>query len=227
MIIKRRFKDYYDHVPHLYGGGDPNIVYIRDRLVPFDKNGASALLTVEFKNLDKIKRTPDTYSRGIFYNYDAKWLVVNGCYYLILKDLAHLDSEYKLFTAKNFPDLWVNYMTREIPFYLQRDFNYTDHSLNETLLELSRQINTPVFTIAEYQSPARYGQLNIDPEIPNLGNLGMAAIMSPQQIYQEIAYFISNTIKVSPDLMPPTTMTNIEKIEQHGFDKKISFRHRK
>ena len=39
--------------------------------------------------------------------------------------------------------------------------------------------------------------------------------------------FLSNTIQDSPDAMPRVPMTDIQKVDSHGFDRKVSFRHRK
>jgi hypothetical protein len=53
--------------------------------------------------------------------------------------------------------------------------------------------------------------------------------MSPEQCYQEIAMFLGNTILVNPDETPESKppLTNEERAVAHGFDKKVSFRHRK
>jgi hypothetical protein len=59
----------------------------------------------------------------------------------------------------------------------------------------------------------------------NLKELGISKIITAPQLYQMLDYFVSNVL-VSDD-MPHGVQTDIEKIEAHGFDKKISFRKEK
>lgn len=226
MIIKSRFRDYYDHVSHLYGGGDPNVIYLRDRLVDM-KHGLHKKLEVDFPEKKNLRKSPYIDMKSAFYGYNFKWLVVTGCYYLILEPMNAIESGYKIFNEKNFPSVWNSYKNRVIPFYMRESFDFTDHTPDQTLINLSKKIGQPVFTIPSFFIPSSPDIIGIDAEIPNLGELGMASVVSPQTMYQDIAYFIGNTIKDSPDMMPPTKMTDLEKVEQHGFDKRVSFRHRK
>ena len=43
-------------------------------------------------------------------------------------------------------------------------------------------------------------------------------------MYQEISYFIGNTMNESPDIKPPVEISNKDKISKAGFDLKNSFR---
>lgn len=60
-----------------------------------------------------------------------------------------------------------------------------------------------------------------------LNDLGFAAIMSAEEVYQEIESYIINVLRDNPDKLPPVEVSNVDKIKQHGFDTKISFRRRK
>src|SRR5690606_10244631 len=87
----------------------------------------------------------------------------------------------------------------------------------------------PIFLLAGgYHEPHKDSVL-IDCMPPNLGELRFASVLPAEQIWQELSYWLSNLINESPDMMPPPRppMTNLEKIEAHGFDKKVSFRRRK
>ena len=80
---------------------------------------------------------------------------------------------------------------------------------------IQREWNTDYFLFA------------ISERIPNLSTFGFASVVSAPQMYQNIAYFMANTVNESPDLVVHDNMSNREKIQQHGFDLKQSFRHRK
>jgi hypothetical protein len=60
---------------------------------------------------------------------------------------------------------------------------------------------------------------------PKLSSLGMPGYLDPKQLYQELAMFVGNVL--NPVEQPPSNMKDIEKVASHGFDKKVSFRHRK
>ena len=59
----------------------------------------------------------------------------------------------------------------------------------------------------------------------NLKDMGVSKLYSSPEIYQMLDYFVSNVMV--DDQMPKVKQTDVEKIESHGFDKVISFRHRK
>jgi len=73
----------------------------------------------------------------------------------------------------------------------------------------------------------RTGTVRVDENIPILGDIGLAAVYPAEQLYQDLSYFIVNTMKDSPDMAKPSSITDKEKISSHGFDLKMSFRHRK
>lgn len=208
MKIKSKFKDYYDYVAHIYGGGDPNIVYARDKF----KNSEFEIFQIPF-NKD-IWPLPHNI---INYSYNLKWVIVAGKYYLIVSPLNQ--------------DVWTVY-TPEHPiskYFINSKLNYTGE-FNLHLVELSRMLNAPIFTIrrSHHNWQTKKTWLDIDTNVPNLGNLGVGSIIQPEQMYQDLSYFLGNVINISPDMMPEPdpAMTNKERILSHGFDVKTSFRHR-
>lgn len=220
MKILSGFKDYYDHVAHLYGGGDPKCLYVRTRLADREIIGGVSyaghldMRQKDIVNLPNIKY--DINSKSYF-----KWLVVCGKYYLLVADNHKVyNPTWEVFTKEKFPEV-----------YLKLTGLWSGHrkvldaigTFSVPLLELSRKVNAPVFTFDE---DFRSDDLVIDGEVPILGNIGFTGIMDAQQIYQELSYFVGNVIKTSPDLAPVTIMSDKEKISQHGFDNKISFRNR-
>ena len=116
-------------------------------------------------------------------------------------------------------------------YFYKRDLDringYTFHNVfNQEFVEISKKINAPVFVVEYYGFPqgSKNKFVGIGKKVPNLGELGLASIYPAEQLYQDIDYFLTNTIKDSPDTMPPVSMTDKEKIESHGFDNKVSFR---
>jgi hypothetical protein len=93
----------------------------------------------------------------------------------------------------------------------------------EKVVQLSRIVNSPVFTF----TVSRADVVHVDGNIPILGNMGVPALLSAEQLYQDISYFIGNTMKDTPDGMTVSPMSNTEKISAAGFDLIKSFRHRK
>lgn len=223
VLIKSQFKDYYDHVAYIYGGGDPSIQYIRNRLSPLDYSDGSVRsqpITVPSKGIPKLPQYE------YFLNYYYKWLAVCGKLYLIIQTqlpIPNGKSEYILFSEKDHPVLWDDVYKnrkRRSPYGSRYD---SIGQFSENVLELSRKLNAPVFSFGH---SFKEGCVDVDSEIPILGKIGFASIMSPEQLYQELSYFMGNVIKESPDVMPETKMTDKEKILGHGFDNRISFRHR-
>jgi hypothetical protein len=94
---------------------------------------------------------------------------------------------------------------------------------------LSKFIQQPVFLINRvgYDFTIKKHRIVIDKNIPVLSEYGVAHYIQPEQLYQDIAYYVSNKMVLSPDLEVHDNMTDKEKIVQHGFDLKQSFRHRK
>ena len=235
MIIKSPFKDYYDHVSHIYGGGDPNVVYVRKPLT--DAVHSSNIsktypdLVVEF-NIEELRKIPTGPYRDCWKEYDSKWLVINGAYFLLVR--KGYSGDFKVLSKKEFPDLWdyLEERRRERSYYdaiIMKRQNNPEWFVNSPapeLIKLSRLIKEPVFVISNSSFNLPEGCIRIESEIPTLKDCGVPSIFTPQQLYQDISYFVGNTINESPDLAPPSTMGNSEKIVQHGFDLKQSFRHR-
>lgn len=94
---------------------------------------------------------------------------------------------------------------------------------NSCILELTRLLSQPVLKI--YHN--RYAVL-VDKNIPRLTEYGFHNNIDAEQLYQNLEYWFGNLRHTpSPDLAPPVTLSDKDRIVQHGFDLKQSFRHRK
>jgi hypothetical protein len=192
MIIKSGFKDYYDHIAHIYGGGDPKIVYVRHRIKERNKNyggdeGVFISKKEKMKGFTRIPRTDATEK------YSFKYLVIAGKAYLFIKH--DKDDDFKLFEPIESSALYKDLVNKER--YSKIETKYSDYIgiVSDDLIEISRQLNAPVFFMAYTfnHTIQEYG-LRIDGDVPILNNLGIPAIISASQIYQDIAYFLANTV---------------------------------
>lgn len=219
MQIKSNFKDYYDHVSHIYGGGDPKCLYVRTRVAEREvRFGTLYAGSLDIKQQDIVKLPAIDYHR---ITYSFKWLAVCGKYFLLIANQAAVyNPDWDIYTPEKYPDVATAISGR---WSGQQAVVDAIGNFSVPLLELSRKVNAPVFT---FDSNYRSDVITVDGEIPVLGNLGFASIIDAQQIYQELSYFVGNVIKTSPDLAPVSMMTNNEKISQYGFDVRKSFRHR-
>lgn len=240
MIIKSPVKDYYDHVGYQYGATPDNstTTYVRGEI--------KKQTTTVVGSFGSFRDSPG----GIndwkeLQPWLFRWCIVNGRYYLIVADnnyqmLSDDDLRpFRIFTPKHpaaqwlirhpdpdhmvFEKRWMRYMNKgkDIDYYLGRE--------GSELITLSRDIGEPVFAIKRvtWNRPQRNYTVEIYSKVPNLGEMGFGSIIPAEQMWQDLYYFLANRINPSPDMMPPSKMTDKEKIVGHGFDFVQSFRHRK
>lgn len=224
MKILSKFKDYYDFVGAQYGGGDPKIIYERKPLAKLNESGTTPNLKITISG-----NVPDNYlthTRGrsfTSFDFDVRLLIIcDGQYGLIKHKNA---AEYVIFTEEHLK-LFGKYSSSKLEPLLS-------NNQNPYWTRVCREVSAPVFVIDSisfdsYRNNKR--TLSISPVCPKLSDYGMPSIVSPEQMYQNIAYFLGNTIlSPTPDNLPHTTIpqTDSDKLIAHGFDKKQSFRHRK
>ena len=148
-----------------------------------------------------------------------------GKYYLLTrKNIAGVVIQpWRILDKEEHKDAF-SYLTKHGWYQEKKDKSYWLDSFQEELVELSRKVNAPVFTFSSVRGS---GAILVDTKIPVLSKFDFHRYYSAQQLYQNLSYFMGNQIKTSPDLAPKTNITDKEKIAQHGFDIKQSFRHRK
>jgi hypothetical protein len=77
----------------------------------------------------------------------------------------------------------------------------------------------PVFVIEKVQWAhwKEDVEISIAPQCPVLGEIGLAKLIPPEQMYQDLAYFVGNLMFNSPDIEPPVELSNKQKIHQSWF----------
>jgi hypothetical protein len=219
MKILSSFKDYYDFIAHRYGGGDPRIVYVRDRIAPREEWGESTL-KVEIPKCPLYDPRSWTDSDA---DYSLAYLVVCGKAYLLSRQNTDVWPDNVNSWKLRDPETVKNPRR-----YFQRDFGVEFGKENPILIDLSQRINAPVFVITAITHKWRteLDVVHIAGQCPILKELGIPSKIPAAQMYQELASFMGNTIKPSPDTAPPVEVSNRDKILAAGFDLKQSFRHR-
>lgn len=211
MKIISRFKDFYDYVEHQQGGGDPLLPYLRDKVLPDEPmwKGATEMREGTYKSRSYgagIWTPNDKTSDGI--TREFRGLFVAGRVYRLARHYIAKSGYYPNIVPEQLVKDW--HITSEV---FQ---NFEQGQKSEYAHTMAKELNAPVFLCDHNEA---YGHC------PKLGPLGMVNYMSAEQVYQEIAMFISNELRRVEQ--PATSVTDVQKAEAHGFDKRQSFRHRK
>jgi hypothetical protein len=255
LKIISQWRDYYDHVAHMYGGGDPKVIYNRDYVVP-DKiicggeRHEDALDVPSRVWSPSIPSSLEIINAGIepVQKHDFAALIVMDRFFILerqsdmgemgvlhtrkdwhitarpILDLPYGGGLYPLMRAgEAFTENHSFYDKRRMRELLQDNRNnrflFKQGSKYNGARDLCKFAGAPVFMLHGNRSPSIMGRT------PKLSALGLAAHIDPQQLYQELAMFVGNVLH--PVEQPPSSMKDIEKVASHGFDKKVSFRHRK
>jgi len=225
MKIISTFKDYYDHIAHIYGE-DNKIVYLRQ-----DNKSKEKSVKVNINDINSVpgRQFLDIGSSRYYFEY----LVVCGKLYLMARD--GYNTIFKLITDAEFthilPKIFYKSRLRNL-----KPSDLIDHA-DDFLIKLSKLVGLPVFTYSirfnyepvtgrEVKDPSKV-ILAINDHCPNLSEIGLSRHYPPDQLYQDISYFITNILNESADSNPPVELGNECKIVKHGFDLVKSFRHRK
>lgn len=242
MKIVSKHKDYYDYYSTQYGV-DNNVVYLRNKIT---LDGAQRTMSFGISSALLVPLIVEKFN--VNFSHDAKdiqlrYLFVAGRQYPCIrknikhpKDLIDKWTPWRLynpaidecftFDENNSFRWWRAPVTRED---LQPKWN-------GQLVEVSRTIQQPVFFVDGYKNCSTFSfaknrgykdngvYVSVNEQIPRLGELGFAAIFPAERLYQELDYYLSNTIKDNPDIVPPVIIANEDLIVSKGFDLKHSFR---
>lgn len=209
MKIKSNFKDYYDFVAHQFGGGDPRVIYNRIKLSN-DKFGFDVDSIGGIINSPSIKTNINSM---VFLK--TKWLIITGRYFLLV-EITNKINKWELYN-----ELKHGYFDKS-KWYHDVDIKSILGKESNSLIQLSKIVKSPVFCIEGLYRD----NIRIESNAPILNYFGIPAILDPYQLYQDLEYFIGNTMNDNPDILPPVETSNNDRIVSHGFDLKKSFRHR-
>lgn len=201
MLIKSSFKDYYDYVAHRYGKGDPRVCYNRVMFALTLIQELTSPDNIAYPEWFRVK-TKDSFlalfeNRSPWglsdnpQNLESKWLVFVSRYYLLVK----FQTSWRLASPVTFTEVYQSKL------HVHPD----DLGVGRPeLLTLTRQLRQPVFCIRRVHQNFRHGDsVDIECKIPILAQLGFSETLSPEQAYQELAYFLGNRLHGNPDIAPP------------------------
>lgn len=242
MIIKSDFKDYYDFLGRIHGC-DPMIVYVRNRhpgdmmQVPKFIRGKWKMIeeeadhfSITFKDrLTAFSLTPhrrDLFGRGFNQVRDlVDWSV---------RPVFVCGKAFPIVEHANTPAHVFNEQSPLYELLSEQNLHSTIKALqpvSSTAIEnLHKQTGLPILELHPFNSWGNAGTktIHIKCRPPKLSELSFVRVYPPEQIWQDLSYWIANKINDSPDMMPPPRppQTDLEKLQSHGFDKRTSFRHR-
>jgi len=230
MKILSKFKDYYDYVEYLYSqeGGDPANTYVRRDLESKDEYSSDYFSIgvkgeIPSKPLPKADRYWGRKPDPFLWAY--KWCSVCGkLYLLVTEEPGVFNPKYKLITETH-PSLDLVYSRSPINWYKEPTIKELIGVPNPACVEISRKLQIPVFLLEDhhYKHLREPFHITINRTVPNLGELGFASIIPAEQMYQEIAMFLTS-LRDSPDSLPPVDISDKDRLTQKGFDAKVSFR---
>jgi hypothetical protein len=210
--IQSRFKDYYDHISHRFGS-DPDTVYVREpirnnNLIEWPE-GAGAVRGGKRCFLN----TFDTRHR-----YTMEFVVAGM--HVVAFGSSHDGSGVPEMLGPQHEHLLVQSWRNESSRPILPD--------SDQLTALVRRVGHPVFLVRGWHAMpgvAGHWRLEIAERIPVLKDLGFPAIISDQQMWQDIYQTLTTVLRKNPDKEPPVRLANDDRIHAAGFDLKSSFRH--
>lgn len=234
MRIESNFKDYYDHISGRFGGGDPLLRYRRTRLKGASGAGSDAGNDVEvfvtrWERLHLPYRLAGRPTAVLSFEMDGfRWLSVCGRPYPLIDTGG---GRWQIFDPVQHRHL-VNPLDEVMREMAKPTVRGAE---DPAFTALSQALGAPVFVVKQNDwSPqwhrAGWGgpwRITVDAKVPVLASVGLPALYPAEQLYQDIAYFIGNRINRSADTIAPPASTDLDKVLQHGFDPRQSFRHRR
>jgi len=228
MKIISKFRDYYDGYAN-YSNEDVKVkVWVRkEEDIEISKY---KLVVLEEKKM----RTSLNYEAGyiiiagkvypfVSHYKDGGWKWIDGIYSYIGSKTDYF------FDTKSLKEERKDYQNEKSKYWRYDTFG--DRNLNNffnteypDMTDLCIEYDTPIIAIRPESSQYKNGiktfrtcYKNI-----NLKEHGLTKLFTAPEIYQIIDVFVSNVLV--KDEMPISEMTDAEKIQSHGFDKKTSFR---
>lgn len=207
MKLISKFSDYYDYNIGLYGI-DEKVVYNR---LPLQD-------TVIQKS--DLKYTPPRANPFGRYSINDEWeyvrLLFCGRYLPLRKKRNEYKSQYELITPELLEEIINNQYRKYWNTVYEVDYKKQYNFVNE----IHKLTKHPVLIL----NGELRGEYIFDTNIPILNNIkGFVSLVDAKQAYLDITQCIIdiNNTEGAP------AMADTDKIVSHGFDKKISFRHRK
>lgn len=208
MKLISKFKDYYDYNIGLYGI-DEKVVYNR---LPFPDDYHHCI------RYDEMHRKIPTLYNFDTTEYEYKHLFFCGRLIYVRRKSREYKAPFEVITEDTLNEMFESSRRNR---YLLRGIDKFDYTKKyDAILDIHRMTKQPVLLLDRWD----WHHIELDKNIPILNDIkGFASIIDAKTCYLEITQCI---IDINNSEAVPS-MVDTDKIVSHGFDKKISFRHRK
>lgn len=209
MKISSSFVDYYDYLSHVYGE-DPLLFFNR-------RNLASPLVYSKQLRLspEAVPYIPHADTSDFRAGRYFKGLSVCGKHYFVTITRQSGSDALKFELGRS-----------QVKYRWFNKLEYSPGTPFKFLDDIAKEVGQPIYFYSIDRLKDSKVHIVVSDAVPNLSLLSFSDEMSPEQLYQEICYYLANVVNEGIDIKPPTEVSNSDKIVQAGFDLKKSFRHR-
>ena len=211
ILSRRGEKDYYDYLQNLYGIDDL-VVYDRRKSFPIDLSSfyIGYCLDVIFKK----SKEHDDIKRRLVKGYGMKVPVLEGRFFHFVIEIGYYQYYFKVERYLNDNDEVILE-----PEMVEKKKVSLDKRLSDCPMSICCGYRYSWRT--SFHLPSDYKRSLV--ENPILKNTYIPKFIEAKEVWDNLYEYISSL----RDKPFEDTRTNDQHIESHGFDKKISFRHRK
>lgn len=202
MRIITKIKDYYDYLQGVYGIDD-KVIYDRRDAIYIDPSRGCMDMGLECLFNPDYKLSPSCHRSNDFYGFGLE----------------------------------IGYIRYVISVFRGKDGDKFEYEIKEKKkLNKDDKVSSAPIVLYHIRSQGRWNRKNDDDYVPLLNRDGSGYYNNPiliktfipglipaEEIWQNLYDYISSLNEVEVI----DTRTNIQHVESHGFDKKVSFRHRK
>lgn len=205
MKLISKYKDYYDYLQGIYG---------IDELIVYDRRGEIQEPS-EFYPINSFNEPQVVSYNFAICNKEYTVYQYKEKFYHTPIQILKLNKEIQ----KDGKVGYLSYSRRKIETLEQASIHYMKNNHSNT--SINEILRKPVLIcVGDFMEDRK------DPKswkVPNLQKYGVGSWYRAEEIWKDIYSFISY-LKDNPEI--PNKQTDLEKLQAHGFDKKVSFRHR-
>lgn len=219
MKIIAKFADYYDYIGKIFGTDD-KIVFKRENYSEAENN----IIIISRNSIANLCKIKWQYSRSmvkfsVLLVGDLTYVRMIGC-----SDYVTYDNK----TIKMYEFNEENFIELISLGFIDRYHKPSHYEVKNWLDELKKfqlYFKTPILEINQFNRLYFAEDYTIHyTHSPLLKDYNLQKLLPPEQAFQIVQQFIANNLMSEPEI---EKIADIIKVEQHGFDKKISFRTRK
>ncbi len=207
MIILSKYKDYYDYLVGIYGR-DENKIFDRRQMVTAE----------EFSFDEKVVKYNEIHKYPFFDESNYVDIVIVGKLYRVEQVKQGVWEQHKFDNDRTFSSKLISkIIAKEEDKFV--DYIKTDYH---------KKYKNPTIIYEQLNNFKGRHTKKLEPiytdKTPLLSSFGFGKFLPPEIVYREVDNFLG-WLKDNPPI--EDNRTDLEKLQSKGFDKKVSFRHRK